>query len=701
MNEDDLVHTMQLASVPSEDISNAIHQASFSSLMSGEEIARRKKNLFRPRQTSFKGWSQIFEFQSRHNIKFRLTIGIVCSIVATVKSFALSAMNILDLQHAIREKESELARIRQAAVDATLQQEEKAKSQLIQVIESMEIEMERTRRESEIIIHQIREEAAASIKRAKTEARELILLKEEEMFAAARLKMEADWTQRENCMRDELNLVFTTELENQRTELILHYEAIIHDLNRNMKADEEKAAQNVNELNKEHQHQVKEMNAKIDEAAQIIWVEACQKISADAETIIFQRLKIAEEQCQARDEQISALLDDRCSMQKQMSEKEALIADMTHNLKKMECEQSAFASDFSSQHAEEMTRIMEDMADLERANDHLESEIHLMRSELSQSKLEYKSLENKCAEHKLSVKAVDSEKNRSESRIRELSALNQLLERELADATKEINDLTVNSEATSKKIDDLVLTNDENAKKVLNLTDRIGNLRTQNEGLERKHMLAVAQINALEQERRECKIIMDDRTKQSEKLLVEAIDSFKGSQSARTEPVVVHLHGNHGDSSTCTNMNEKLSTECNNLRSRVLHLQRENFRLESELTMTQSRQLSEEDSEKCSSQSLLREINNLKIIISAMRKDMENAAESNASEGNEKSLMLSHSILEQQLIQYRSYLDLLLMPREGAKDHVHGVGGGECAFLRAKYRELHIATDELREENNR
>ncbi len=610
-------------------------------------------------------------------------------------------MNILDLHHVIREKESELARIRQAAVDATLQQEEEVKGQLIQVLESVEIERERTRRESENIIRQIEEEAAASIKRERTDVRELILLKEEEIFVAARLKMEADWTQREDCMRDELNLVLTTELENQRTELILHYEAIIHDLNRTMKADEEKWAQNVNELIKEHQHQVKEMNTKIDEAAQIIWDEACEKISADAETMIFQRLKIGEEQCQVRDEQISALLDDMLSMHKQMTEKDALIADMTHDLKKIECEQRAFASDFSNQHADEMTRIIEAMADLERVNDHLESEIHLIRSELCQRKLEYKSIEDECAEHKLSVKSFDSEKNRSESRIRELSALNQLLERELADATKEINDLTVKSEATRNKIDDLVRTNDVNAKKVLNLTDCIGNLQTENEVLARKHMLAVAQINALEQERREYKIVMDDRTKQNEKLLAEAIDSFKGSHVARTEPVVVHLHGNHGDSSSSTNMNEKLSIECNNLRSRVLHLQRENFRLESELTMTRNRQLSEEGSKTCSSESLLREINSLKTVISVMRKEMESAAESNASEGNEKSLMLSNSILEQQLIQYRSYLDILLMPREGAKDHVHGVGGGECVFLRAKYRELHIATDELREENNR
>ncbi len=44
MNENDLVRLMQLASVPLEDISNAVHQASFSPLLSDEEIARRKKN---------------------------------------------------------------------------------------------------------------------------------------------------------------------------------------------------------------------------------------------------------------------------------------------------------------------------------------------------------------------------------------------------------------------------------------------------------------------------------------------------------------------------------------------------------------------------------------------------------------------------------------------------------------------------------
>ena len=565
----------------------------------------------------------------------------------------------------------------------------------------MEIEIERARKESENTIRQVEEEAAASIERARIEMNESILLKEEEIFVAARLKMENDWASRENHMRDDSAAILTTELENQRYELTSHYEAIIHDLNSTSKAEREKTTQNLNEFMTEHQYQIQEMRIKMDEMAKIRWDDACQKISADAETMISQRLKDAEDQCEARDEQISALLDDRCSMHKLISEKEAHIADITNDLIKMEYEMRAFASELSNQHTEEIARIRDEMADLIRVNEHMEAEIHLLRGELSQRTLEYKTVKDDYTEIKMSVKSLDNEKNRSESRIRELAALNQLLERELSDATKEVSDLTVKSEAARKRIDELVHTNDANTNKVTNLTGRIGDLQTQNESLERKHMHAIAQINTLEQERREYKIVMDDRTKQNEKILTETLDSFKVSQVSRSEPVVVHLHGNHGDSSTNANMHQQLSIECNNLRSKVLHLQRENFRLESELTMKRNMQLNEEDSKKGSSDSLLHEVNSLKTIISAMRKEMESAAESNVSEGNEKSMMLSHSILEQQLFQCRSYMDLLLMPRENANVHVHGVGGDECVFLRAKYRELHSSTDELREENSR
>lgn len=610
---------------------------------------------------------------------------------AAVKSLLLTAMNINNIHHMIKEKESELARIRQAALDAALQQEEEARCHLMHVLESVEIDKERTRMESDCTIRLIEEEAAASIERAKEEMIESIQHKEGEIFAAARLNMEAEWKIREECFRDELNAALTSQLKSQRADLISHYEAIIHDLNSSTKAESEKVAKNLNELNKEHQHQVEEIT-------QIIWDDACEKISADAETIIYQRLRVAEEQCEVRDEQISALLDDRCSLNKLINEKEARIAVMTNDWNEMECEMRALASDLNSQHADEMARGRKDMADLVRVNNHMESEINFLKSELSKRKSEFKTLEAECTEHKLSAKALDNEKNRSESRIRELIALNQLVERELADATNKINDLTKNSEATRKELDEIVRLNEMNENKVAILSDRVSDLQTQNGGLDKKHMLAVAQIKNLEQERREYKIILDDRTKQSDKLLAEALNSFKVRQGARPEPVVVHLHGSQGENSTKTNLNEKLSIECNNLRSKVLHLERDNFRLKSELTIKGSGQLDEKDGKKISSENLLHEINSLKTIISAMRKEMERAAENNAYEVNEKSLMLSDSILEQQLIQCRSYLDLLLSPSEVATD---GVGGDECAFIRTKYQELHRATDELREENIR
>ena len=90
--------------------------------------------------------------------------------------------------------------------------------------------------------------------------------------------------------------------------------------------------------------------------------------------------------------------------------------------------------------------------------------------------------------------------------------------------------------------------------------------------------------------------------------------------------------------------------------------------------------MNEEKIRKCPSEILFHEINSLKTIISVMRKELESAAESTSSKGDENSCLQSNSILEQQLTQCRSYLDLLLMPREILSNHVHGVGGDECSI---------------------
>jgi len=99
-------------------------------------------------------------------------------------------------------------------------------------------------------------------------------------------------------------------------------------------------------------------------------------------------------------------------------------------------------------------------------------------------------------------------------------------------------------------------------------------------------------------------------------------------------------------------------------------------------------------------ESLLKENNSLKTVVSMMRKEMETTAASTETEVREKSTLPRDMVLEQQLLQCRSYLDLLLKKRDSTSNGF-GYRGDEAAFLRSKYRDLHRAADELREENAR
>ena len=82
-------------------------------------------------------------------------------------------MSLSNLQQIICEKEKELAQIRQAAADAAQHQEEEARGHVLHVLESMELEMEHARQESEHAIkdaiQQVESDATANIERAKRE----------------------------------------------------------------------------------------------------------------------------------------------------------------------------------------------------------------------------------------------------------------------------------------------------------------------------------------------------------------------------------------------------------------------------------------------------------------------------------------------------------------------------------------------------
>ena len=579
------------------------------------------------------------------------------------------------------------------------------------MLDSMALEMERTRQESELIIktavQHAESNAATSIERAKMEMNEHLKQQEDEMIIAARSKIEEEWIAREDCLRREFQTVLTSELENQHVQLKSQYAEIIKQKDTAMNINEEAAKRQVREIEEGHQRKVGELRQKMEVTAEEIWNEACTKFSAAADERISHYLNLADEQCTARDEQISLLLEERVELQKLLSDKDVLLEKSNRHLKDIE----KSSSDRSRRNQEELSGIIEEARHLARENDEMikarqQMEVNngMLKNELSQSKIEHNALQSMCRELKEKMNGFDCEKQRYESRIGELSACRQLLDRQLEDLREENKELTTVSEGLTKRIEELGRNNERNSDKIASLNDNVSELQEKNHDLERKYNSASTQINSLEQERREYSRLLEDGMKQNSRLLNEALEK-SGQRSRSDQPVVVHLHG-----TTCgdgTSMNDRISSECNTLRSRVLQLQRENFLLENELmNIKKSRQGHQKNEHANSSgdanvESLLHENNSLKTILSMMRKEMETAGETNDTAGHSNSVLPSDMTLEQQLYQCRSYLDLFLKTRDPNYANGHGFAGDEVAFLRTKYQELHRAADELREENQR
>jgi hypothetical protein len=579
------------------------------------------------------------------------------------------------------------------------------------MLDSMVLEMERTRQESELIIkaavQHAESNAAASTERAKMEMNEHLKQREDEMLIAARSKIEEEWTAREDCLRREFQNVLTLELENQHVQLTSQHDAIVKQKDTVINTNEEASTRRLREMEEGHQRKVGELRQKMEVAAEEIWNEACTKFSAAADERISHYLILADEQCTARDEQISLLLEERVELQKLLSDKDVLVEKSNRKMKEIE----KSSSDRSRRNQEELSGIMEEARHLARENDEMnkarqQMELNngMLKNELSQSKIEYNALQSKCRELKEKMNSFDCEKQRYESRIGELSACRQLLDRQLEDLREENKELTTVSEGLTKRIEELGRNNEMNSDKIASLNDNVSGLQEKNHDLERKYNSAVTQINSLEQERREYSKLLEDGMKQNSRLLNEALGK-SGQRSRTDQPVVVHLHGNTGGDGT--SMNDRISSECNTLRSRVLQLQRENFLLENELMSIKKGRQGHQKNEIANSsgddnvQSLLHENNSLKTILSMMRKEMETAGESNDPLGHNSSVLPADMTLEQQLYQSRSYLDLLLKTRDLNYANGHGFAGDEVAFLRSKYQELHRAADELREENQR
>lgn len=572
------------------------------------------------------------------------------------------------------------------------------------MLDSMALEMERTQQESELIIkaavQHAESNAADSIEQAKMEMNEHLKQREDEMFISTRSKVEGEWTAREDCLRREFQTVLSLELKNQHVQLTSQYNEIVKQKDMAISTNEEATKRRIHEMEEGHQHKVGELRQKMEVAAEEIWNEACTKFSATADERISHYLILADEQCTARDEQISLLLKERVELQKLLSDKDVLVERINRDLKEIE----KSSSDRSRRNQKELSRVIEEARHLARENDEMnkarkqmELDNGMLKNELSNYKIEHNALQSKCRELKEMMNSFDCEKQRYESRIGELSACRQLLDHQLEDLREENKELTLVAEGLGRN-------NERNSDKISSLNANVSELQEKNHDLERKYNAAITQINSLEQERRDNARLLEDGMKQNSRLLNEALEK-SGQRSRSDQPVIVHLHGNTGGDGT--NMNDRISSECNTLRSRVLQLQRENFLLENELmSIKKGRQghqknVNLNNSDGDNVESLSHENNSLKTILSMMRKEMELAGESNDPAGRDKLLLPYDVTLEQQLYQCRLYLDLLLKTRDPNHAHGHEFAGEEVAFLRSKYQELHRSADELREENQR
>lgn len=541
------------------------------------------------------------------------------------------------MQQIILEKEAELSRMRQTTADVTRQQEEEARNDLLHIVESLEMELERTTQESKIAMRQVESDAEATIDKAMKEIQREMEQRENEIYHASQSKLNKEWSLREECVRNEADAILSSGLEKQHCQLTSHYNDIIEEQNKVTNAREDELKLQIRTLQDDHQHHVEEMQKEMDMIAEEIWNDACEQFGLAADEKISQAIAVVDEQCKARDEQISML-------QNALDKKESLLDQRTKDLNKMENTLKESTSDLHSRHekhmallTEEATRIALDNEQLQQALHEVSLENDSLERELIQCRSDVKALETKCADQKGTINTSENEKQRLESRIGELSAREQLLERQLLDMKKENTMLETSSELLKKKIDTLIQTKEELSGKVLTLTNHVDQLKEKNHILEGKHNDTISHVKSLEQDKHEYIRETEYRLKQKDNLLAETLANLNStaSKTRSVEPVVVHLHGNTNDNknSNRNDGNERLSIECNRLRSKVLQLQRENFRLENEVMGTRNAKANDKKDDS-RVEALQRENNSLKTVVSMLRQEMEIAAAADKTSGD-------------------------------------------------------------------
>ena len=494
-------------------------------------------------------------------------------LLSTCQQNCCLTMTLDRFHQIISDKEVELAKIKQAAADAALQEEEKAKEHLLQTLKYMELELEKARQESDYAIQdavrRVQSEATARIDCAENEMGQKLRQVEKETLKVAYREMEKTWVLREETLRAEFQLMLSSELEHQCNTLASHYESIIQKKDEAMKGQDDIMRRQVLEIEGRHKSQLDGMSQKVQELAEEIWKNAIEKVSVAAEEELSNKLEIATKQCRSKDDQIAMLLEERSMLQKLVDEKELLLEDSVSNMKKMEVAFKEIASEFNAHHETQMAHLSEEAMALMRDNEKifnafrsLELENSSIKEDLVRLGFKCKALEKKCSDQKdMLLSASVRDNNKCKSRVYETSTCKQLLETQLMDLKSENKDLLINLEKRNNRIHELTSENEKKALKASNLSIALEDLRQKNHKLknecatlEKKCADTMEYMDSFRKDRRVYEKEMESRLKEKDALLAEALsnqkqalETVKYRLNLRSEPVFVHLYGNSCD----------------------------------------------------------------------------------------------------------------------------------------------------------
>lgn len=636
----------------------------------------------------------------------------------------------------ISDREQELLQLKLAAEDAAHRQEEEVREQMLQDLKAMEIEFERVQLENERVIkdeiQKVNNDAAARVETMQQQMESSIKYVEDETIRSTVLEMEREWVMREDNLKEKFRALLSDELEAQRDTLSKDFLSTLHQKDKELKRQEQASELHLQQLQQDHQRDLEAL-------AEDIWKSATEQSDAVAEEKLSKVVTITEQECQTKDDQIAMLTEERSTLQFLVHERERQLQASIHQLDEMESTLKDVASEVNARHNNEKSQLSDEIANLLNDYDQLRKAFHCveydndsLKEEVVQLKLKLKSLETKCSEQRNILNTLDNRKDETNNRIGEISSCKQLLEAQLFDLKRENKELSSELEKRNARICELSIENKQLTEKASILNTTVDDLREKNHNLnsecsslKRQCDDTAARVATLLREKRDYEKEVEKRIQQKDALLNEtlanhkrALETVRGRVDARSEPVVVHLHGNGGGNesrdvySSNTHGSERLSRECNSLRSRVLELQRENYRMESELSGARQKRGQTSDQPHGSGQSdfdtkkLTAENNSLKQIIAMLRKEMENVSINNAESSDhdgDKVSQLSVSALEQQLIQCQLYLDLLLEAKsmDNRAANWRASTDEEVPFLRSKFQDLHQVIDELRGENLR